>query len=98
MPKFSGSVRLDGEDITHRQRIEMVRRGLAFVPQTENVFALMTVEDNLQIAAAILPKPSGRRASEAMYATLSRPRPADGSFAPAASPAASGRCWRSPAR
>jgi branched-chain amino acid transport system ATP-binding protein len=54
--KFSGRVTLGGEDITHAKPHEMVRRGLAFVPQTENIFASMTVEENLQIAAAILPK------------------------------------------
>ena len=56
VPKFSGRVTLGGEDITHAKPHDMVRRGLAFVPQTENVFASMTVEENLQIAAAILPK------------------------------------------
>ncbi len=56
VPKFSGRVMLDGEDITHRKPHDMVRRGLAFVPQTENVFASMSVEENLQIAAAILAK------------------------------------------
>ena len=60
VPKFSGRVLLDGADITHRKAHEMVRSGLAFVPQTENVFASMSVEENLQIAAAILPK-SARR-------------------------------------
>jgi branched-chain amino acid transport system ATP-binding protein len=34
----------------------MVRSGLAYVPQTENIFTAMTVEENLQIAAAVLPK------------------------------------------
>lgn len=56
VPKFSGRVTLAGEDITRAKPHDMVRRGLAFVPQTENVFASMTVEENLQIAAAILPK------------------------------------------
>src|SRR6185436_9214972 len=56
VPKFSGRVTLGGEDITHAKPHDMVRRGLAFVPQTENIFASMTVEENLQIAAAILPK------------------------------------------
>jgi len=60
VPKFSGRVLLDGEEITHRKAHEMVRSGLAFVPQTENVFASMSVEENLQIAAAILPKHARR--------------------------------------
>lgn len=56
VPKSSGSVHLVGEDITAVPAHEMVRRGLAFVPQTENIFPLMSIEDNLKVAAAILPK------------------------------------------
>ena len=98
VPKFSGRVVLDGEDITHRKPHEMVRSGLAFVPQTENVFASMTVEENLQIAAAILPKAERRSRMDAVRELLSRPRPATATRLPAGSPAGSGRCWRSPAR
>jgi branched-chain amino acid transport system ATP-binding protein len=54
--KFSGRVVLDGADITRRKAHQMVRSGLAFVPQTENVFATMSVEENLRIAVAVLPK------------------------------------------
>ena len=66
VPKFSGGVLLDGEDITSRKPHEMVRSGLAYVPQTENVFAAMSVEENLQIAAALLPKEQRRPRTEAM--------------------------------
>jgi branched-chain amino acid transport system ATP-binding protein len=59
--KFSGSVFLDGVDITGSRAHEIARSGLAFVPQTENVFATMTVEENLQVAAALLPKSDRRR-------------------------------------
>jgi branched-chain amino acid transport system ATP-binding protein len=44
----------------------MVRNGLAYVPQTENVFAAMSVEENLQIAAALLPKVQRWPRTEAM--------------------------------
>ena len=66
VPKFSGRVVLEGEDITHRRAHEMVRIGLAYVPQTENVFAAMTVEENLQIAAAVLPKAERRPRMQAV--------------------------------
>ena len=66
--KFSGRVTLEGEDITHRRAHEMVRGGLAYVPQTENVFAGMTVDENLLIAAALLPKAERRARIEAMHA------------------------------
>ncbi len=46
-----GSVRLGGEDITRLQPQERVAKGMAFVPQTENVFASMTVEENLEMGA-----------------------------------------------
>src|SRR5688500_1707578 len=65
-PKFSGRVFLAGEDITERKPHEMVRHGLAFVPQTENVFAAMTIDDNLQLAAAVLPQNARRRRIDAM--------------------------------
>ena len=54
--KFSGSVRLHGADITEVKVHELARRGLGFVPQTENVFTLMSIADNMRIAADILPK------------------------------------------
>jgi len=61
VPKFSGRIVLDGQDITERKAHQLARSGLAYVPQTENVFASMSVEENLLIAAALLPK-AGRRA------------------------------------
>jgi branched-chain amino acid transport system ATP-binding protein len=56
VPIHGGAVLLDGEDITEAPAHWKIRRGLAFVPQTENVFATMTIEDNLRLAADILPK------------------------------------------
>ena len=68
------------------------------MPQTENVFASMTVEDNLALAAAVLPQRERRARIERDVRVL----PRSGAAAPparrAGSPAASGRCWRSPAR
>lgn len=48
-----GSVLIDGEDITSLTPQARVRKGMAFVPQTENVFPSMTVEDNLRMGAFI---------------------------------------------
>ena len=56
VPKVSGSVRLEGREIASVPAHRLVHEGLAFVPQTENVFGLMSVEDNLLLAAGILPK------------------------------------------
>lgn len=53
VPVTSGSVVLDGEDITCVPAHLKIRKGLAFVPQTENVFPLMTVEENLAVALGV---------------------------------------------
>ncbi|HEV7254211.1 MAG TPA: ABC transporter ATP-binding protein [Mesorhizobium sp.] len=53
---FSGQVRLGDMDVTGVALHERVRHGLAFVPQTENVFATLSVRENLSVAANILPK------------------------------------------
>jgi branched-chain amino acid transport system ATP-binding protein len=48
----------------------MVRRGLAFVPQTENIFPLMSVEDNLRTAGGILPRKVAAERIERMFETF----------------------------
>ena len=53
VPKFSGRVTMAGDDITALPVHRIVRHGLAFVPQTENVFARMTVADNLALKSAL---------------------------------------------
>ena len=47
----SGSVVIDGKDISKLSPQERVRAGISFVPQTKNVFAGMTVEENLEMGA-----------------------------------------------
>ena len=49
----AGSVLLDGEDITTLPPQHRVQRGMGFVPQTQNVFTSMTVEDNLEMGGFI---------------------------------------------
>jgi branched-chain amino acid transport system ATP-binding protein len=46
-----GSVRIDGEDITDLSPQARVSKGMAFVPQTSNIFTSMTVEENLEMGA-----------------------------------------------
>jgi branched-chain amino acid transport system ATP-binding protein len=58
--KSAGRVRVGGADITALPAHLMVRHGLSFVPQTENVFAGLGVSENLSLAAAVLPR--GQRA------------------------------------
>ena len=46
-----GAVRLNGEDITSLSPQDRVAKGMAFVPQTQNIFTSMTVEENLEMGA-----------------------------------------------
>ncbi|WP_425435144.1 ABC transporter ATP-binding protein [Litoreibacter ascidiaceicola] len=46
-----GAVRLNGEDITSLTPQARVAKGMAFVPQTSNIFTSMTVEENLEMGA-----------------------------------------------
>ena len=46
-----GHVMLEGEDITGLSPQARVGKGMAFVPQTSNVFPSMTVEENLEMGA-----------------------------------------------
>ena len=45
----SGSVVIEGQDITNFSPQERVQRGISFVPQTKNVFSELTVRENLEI-------------------------------------------------
>ncbi|MGK9146242.1 ABC transporter ATP-binding protein [Plantibacter flavus] len=52
----SGSVTLNGEDITGLKANKLVGRGVGFVPQTNNVFPSLTIEDNLKMGLFQKPK------------------------------------------
>jgi len=47
----AGSVRYGGQDVTGTPAFELVRRGLALVPEGRGVFARLTVEENLAMGA-----------------------------------------------
>lgn len=46
-----GSVSIDGRDITGFSPQDRVATGMAFVPQTQNIFVSLTVEENLEMGA-----------------------------------------------
>ena len=50
----SGSIKIDGKDITQLSPQDRVKEGISFVPQTKNVFAGMTVEENLEMGAFLV--------------------------------------------
>jgi branched-chain amino acid transport system ATP-binding protein len=56
LPVRSGTVRLEGRDITSLKAYELVQAGVGFVPQTENVFAALTVRENMEMGAFLKPK------------------------------------------
>jgi len=66
VPCFGGHVRLGETDVTGHPSHMLVRNGMGFVPQTENIFTRMTILENLQIAAQLLPKQERAVRIEAM--------------------------------
>lgn len=48
-----GKVRLDGEDISKLTPQDRVLKGMGFVPQNQNIFTSMTVQENLEMGAFI---------------------------------------------
>ncbi|MEN9603884.1 MAG: hypothetical protein RL545_573, partial [Actinomycetota bacterium] len=51
-----GNVLLNGDDITNLKANKLVAKGVAFVPQTNNVFPSLTIEENLQMGVFQTPK------------------------------------------
>ena len=47
----SGNVELNGKDITNTPAAEVVRLGISYVPQTQNVFVNLSVQENLEMGA-----------------------------------------------
>ena len=59
-----GTVTLDGEDVTNQATNQLVRKGVGFVPQTNNVFPSLTIEENLQMGLFLKPKELQSRVAE----------------------------------
>jgi ABC-type branched-subunit amino acid transport system ATPase component len=53
LPCKRGTVVFDGEDVTGRSPQVMVRKGMCYVPQSDNVFPSLTVQENLEMGAFI---------------------------------------------
>ncbi|MDX2028191.1 MAG: ABC transporter ATP-binding protein [Alphaproteobacteria bacterium] len=52
----SGSIAFNGNDITHLPTDQIVRRGVALVPEGRRIFANLTVYENLQLGALVADK------------------------------------------
>ena len=72
----AGRVLLGTEDIARVPAHQLGRRGLAFVPQSDNVFANLTVAENLELAAALQKVDRRQRLPElyALFPDLARQR------------------------
>ena len=70
VPISGGQVMLDGRDVTHVPAHLKIRQGLAFVPQTDNIFPLMTVGENLSVCGGILPRGEVAARMDAMFQTF----------------------------
>ena len=55
VPVKSGSIELDGQDITKQPPYERVRAGLGYVPQGREIFGRLTVQENLAMGLAYKP-------------------------------------------
>jgi urea transport system ATP-binding protein len=52
VPIKTGTIMLDGHDITRDTPYQRVRRGIGYVPQGREIFARLTVEENLRMGLA----------------------------------------------
>lgn len=52
----SGTVTLEGVDITGMKAHQLVSQGVGYVPQTKNVFQSLTVTENLEMGCYLRPK------------------------------------------
>ncbi|MGA2548675.1 MAG: urea ABC transporter ATP-binding subunit UrtE [Burkholderiaceae bacterium] len=61
LPVASGTVHFEGSDITRRSPHERAAMGLAYVPQGREIFARLTVEENIWMGMATKPGRDARR-------------------------------------
>ncbi|WP_228517307.1 ABC transporter ATP-binding protein [Curtobacterium sp. VKM Ac-1376] len=56
-----GAVTLQGEDITNLKANKLVQAGVGFVPQSNNVFPSLSIEENLQMGLYLRPRKFAER-------------------------------------
>jgi branched-chain amino acid transport system ATP-binding protein len=56
VPVRKGTVALRGEAVTNRPAHELVERGVGYVPQRDNVFQRLTIDENLQMGLYLAPR------------------------------------------
>ncbi len=63
---MGGSIRFEDQDITGSEPQEIIRTGIVYVPQEDNIFSSLTVRENLEMGAYILDEVPEERI-EAVY-------------------------------
>jgi urea transport system ATP-binding protein len=56
VPAATGSVRFEERDLTHARPDQRARAGIGYVPQGREIFARLTVEENLEMGLATRPR------------------------------------------
>jgi branched-chain amino acid transport system ATP-binding protein len=72
VPAWGGSVSFDGTDVTRMQPEDRTRSGMAYMPQARQLFARLSVEQNLRLGAAVLKKRDRSRAEEVVRSIYER--------------------------
>lgn len=67
VPVRSGSIHFNGEDVTHMAPYQRAAAGMAYVPQGRDIFARLTVEENILMGMATKPAASSRRIKEEVF-------------------------------
>jgi neutral amino acid transport system ATP-binding protein len=70
LPPRRGRIELRGDDLTGLQPHVITRRGMSYVPQLDNIFPSLTVEENLEMGS--LERSSTRERQDAMYELFPR--------------------------
>ncbi|HMK84104.1 MAG TPA: ABC transporter ATP-binding protein, partial [Candidatus Bathyarchaeia archaeon] len=52
---YDGSIKFEGQDITHAEPYQVARRGISYLPQIENLYLDLTIKENLLMGGYILP-------------------------------------------
>ena len=63
----AGQVKIDGRDTTNTAAHRLAGAGVAYVPQTANIFATLTIHENLVVGGAALAKPEAARQIDRIY-------------------------------
>ncbi len=68
----TGRIRFDGQDITPLRPDQRIDHGLAYVPQLENVFPSLTVEENLKMGGYLVERERVKEKMAELYARFPR--------------------------